>query len=178
MLGWIAVKFNVAQLLKSPVGAGREYDLDDDIADIEPSLEVVGPLIGKVKLLRVTGGILVTGHAQTQVRVPCSRCLRPTIVTVEFDLEEQFRPSIDLISGATIAMEDGEDPATRIDSRHMLDLTEVVRQNLLLSIPLSPLCDPQCRGLCPGCGANLNEEPCTCQREEGDPRLSVLRELL
>jgi uncharacterized protein len=97
---------------------------------------------------------------------------------VEFDLEEQFRPSIDLITGATVQMGDGEDPVTRIDWHHILDLTEVVRQNLLLSIPISPVCDSQCRGLCPGCGANLNEEACTCHREEGDPRLSALRELL
>lgn len=172
------MKFNVAQLLKSPAGASREHDLDDDISGIDPGLEVVKPLTGRVKLLRTNEGILVTGHAQTQVCVPCRRCLTPTMVAVEFDLQEQFCPSIDLITGATIQMEDGEDLATRIDSRHMLDLTEVVRQNLLLSVPLSPLCDLQCRGLCPGCGANLNEEACTCQREESDLRFSALRELL
>jgi uncharacterized protein len=172
------MKFNVAQLLKSPAGASREYDLDEDIVDIDPSLEVVKPLIGSVSLLRTSEGILVTGHAQTEVRVPCGRCLTPTVTAVEFDLEEQFRPSIDLITGATVPMEEGEDPVTRIDGHHILDLTEVVRQNLLLSIPISSLCHPQCRGLCPGCGANLNEEACTCQREEGDLRLSALRELL
>lgn len=172
------MKFNVAQLLKSPAGASREYDLDEDITDIDPDLEVIKPLVGRVSLLRINDGILVTGHAQTEVRVPCGRCLTPTAAAVEFDLEEQFRPSIDLVTGWAIPMGDGEDPVTRIDEHHILDLTEVVRQSLLLSIPISVVCDPQCRGLCPGCGANLNEETCTCQREEGDPRLSALRELL
>jgi uncharacterized protein len=54
----------------------------------------------------------------------------------------------------------------------------VIRQNLLLALPVSPLCDPHCQGLCPECGADLNKGPCSCQREEGDPRLAVLRELL
>jgi uncharacterized protein len=177
-LGVVTVRFNVAQLLKSAAGAGRKYDLNEDIAGIDGNLDVTIPLTGKVRLVRTDDGILVTGHLQTEVRVPCGRCLAPVAVPVEFDLEEQFRPSIDISTGAAIPVEDGEDEATRTDGHHILDLTEVIRQNLLLALPVSPLCDPHCRGLCPDCGADLNEGPCSCQREEGDPRLAVLRELL
>lgn len=172
------MRFNVAQLLKSPTGASREYDLNEDIAGIDRDLDVIETLTGKIRFLRTDKGILVTGHLQTEVRVPCRRCLAPVTAPVEFDLEEQFRPSVDIFTGAAIPVEDGEDEATRTDGHHILDLTEVIRQNLLLAIPISPLCSPHCRGLCPDCGANLNEEPCSCQHEEGDPRLAVLRELL
>jgi uncharacterized protein len=172
------IRFNVAQLLKSEPGAVREYDLDEDISGIDEELEVTKPLTGKVRLLRSDDGILVTGHIKTEVRVPCVRCLTLFTVPIEIDVEESFRPSIDILTGAPIPAADGEDEVTRLDGHHILDLTEVIRQDLLLAIPMSTLCHPDCRGICPGCGANLNEEPCTCQPEEGDPRLAVLRELL
>jgi len=174
----ISVKFNVSQLLKSTVGASRQYELDDDIAGIDPELQIVKPLKGKVRFLRVGDAILVTGRLQTEVRVNCRRCVEPFDVPVSFKLEEQFCPSIDVSTGAPLRLEDGEDVTTRIDLHHMLDLTEVVRQNLLLALPMSPLCNELCRGLCRGCGANRNYETCTCQPEEGDPRLDVLCQLL
>jgi uncharacterized protein len=159
------VRFNVAQLLKSAAGASREYDLEEDITGIDKDIDIVKPLLGKVKFLRTGDGILVTGRLQTEVSLPCRRCLAPVVVPVVVDLEEQFRPSIDLISGQAVPMQEGEEDATRTDAHHMLDLTEVVRQNLLLTLPVGALCSPQCRGLCPSCGANLNEGLCDCHRE-------------
>jgi len=172
------MKFNVAQLLKSTAGASREYGLEEDIAGIDPDLDIVGPLVGKVKFVRTGTGILVTGHAHTEARVACRRCLALTSVPVELDLEEEFHPSIDMITGATLPLGDGEDMATRTDAHHILDLTEVVRQGLWLALPMSAVCSPDCQGLCSNCGANLNEGPCGCQRVEEDPRLAVLRGLL
>jgi len=172
------VRFNVAQLLKSAAGASREYALEEDITDIDKDLDLVKPLQGKIRFLRTGNGILVAGRLRTEAGLPCRRCLTPVTVPVVFDLEEEFRPSIDLITGQAVPMEEGEDEATRTDAHHILDLTEVVRQNLLLALPMSALCSPQCRGLCPACGANLNEGPCGCQREQDDPRLAALRDLL
>ncbi len=172
------MRFNVAQLLKSPAGASREYDLDEDITGIDGALDVVTALVGRVKFLRTGNGILVTGHVQTAIRVPCRRCLTPVNVLIEVDLEEQFRPSVDIWTGAILPLEAGEEEATRTDAHHILDLTEVVRQNLLINVPMAPLCSLQCRGLCPRCGANWNEGPCGCQHEEDDPRLTILRGLL
>ncbi len=172
------MRFNVAQLLKSSVGASREYELDEDVAGIDADLDVVEPLIGKVKLLRTGNGILVTGRAHTVVRMPCRRCLMPTKVPVDLELEEDFHPSIDIITGAELPLQDEEDEACRTDEHHILDLNEVVRQGLWLALPMSALCRPDCRGLCPNCGANLNEGACDCQPEEWDPRLAVLRDLM
>ena len=174
----VTVKFNVGQLLKSAVGTSRQYDLDEDIVGVDQDLQIVEPLVGKIRLLRTSDGILVTGRLHTGVRLPCRRCLRLFTLPVDFDLEENFHPSAGVTTGAAIPIGDSEDAATRTDGHRILDLTEVVRQNLLLALPISPLCSPLCRGLCPGCGADLNTEPCTCQSEEGDPRLAVLRQLL
>jgi uncharacterized protein len=170
--------FNVAGLLESEPGAQRVFSVDADITGIDPDLVPTRPLTGEVRLLRTDSGILATGRLQTAIRVRCRRCLEPLTTSVEIELEEEFRPSVDILTGANIAPEEGEDDVTCIDDRHILDLTEVVRQNLLLAVPAAPLCGPICQGLCPVCGANLNEAPCSCQRKEEDPRLAVLRELL
>jgi uncharacterized protein len=172
------MRFNVAQLLKSPAGASREYDLDEDITGLDKDLDATKPLVGRVKLLRTGTGILVTGRPSSEVRVPCRRCLLPAVVPVHLELEEEFRPSIDMATGIELPLGDGEDAATRTDEHHILDLTEVVRQGLLLALPMSAVCRPGCKGLCPSCGTNLNESMCACEPEHEDPRLAVLRELL
>jgi len=177
-LGASPVKFNVAQLLKSAAGDSREYDVHEDITGIDNDLDVTQPLVGKVKFIRTASGILVTGRFATVVRTSCRRCWKLVDVPIEIDLEEEFRPSVDILTGAVMAPREGEDAATRIDGHHILDVAEVVRQSLWLAMPVSSLCSPHCRGLCPHCGANLNEGPCGCQHEEGDPRLAALRELL
>ena len=71
-----------------------------------------------------------------------------------------------------------DEAATRIDAHHEIDLTEVVRQNILLAIPPSPICRSKCAGLCPTCGKNWNEGLCDCRRDEIDPRLEKLKQLL
>jgi len=73
---------------------------------------------------------------------------------------------------------EGIEEALLIDEKHMLDLTEVVRQYLILYREQYPLCDEACAGLCPVCGKNLNEGPCGCQDAPQDPRWAALRELL
>ena len=65
-----------------------------------------------------------------------------------------------------------------LNEAHEVDLTEPVRQSVLLEIPMKPLCRPDCAGLCPHCGKNRNEGPCDCQEEPADPRLSVLADWL
>ena len=170
------MRFNVSQLLKAAVATSRQHELEEDISAIDPDLEPIAPLVGMVRFLRTTDGILVTGRLHTEVRVPCRRCLQGFCHSIDLSLEEEFRPSLDVNTGAALPPEDGEDSVTVVDSHHMLDLTEVVRQNLVLATPMSPLCDPRCRGLCPHCGANLNTEPCACSDQKGDPRLAVLRQ--
>jgi uncharacterized protein len=60
----------------------------------------------------------------------------------------------------------------------MLDLGELLREQFLLALPMKPLCDDGCRGLCPECGANLNRTPCGCAPTWEDPRLAALKGLL
>jgi uncharacterized protein len=173
-----SLQINVAQLLKAPTGTVRQRDISEDISGIDDELEIKSPLTGHVKMIRSPDSILVTGSLQTVVELSCRRCLESFAVPVEVEIEEEFYPSVDIQTGAQLPVTQAEEEATIIDEQHVLDLTEVVRQALFLAIPMHPLCAPDCAGLCPQCGQNLNEAICDCVPEEVDHRLEVLKQLL
>lgn len=171
------MRFNVAQLLKEPVGSTRTYHLAEDIQDLGEEVKLTHPIEGAIRLIHTTDGVLVSGQLRTEVELTCGRCLESFANTVEFTLEEEFHPTVDISTGAKLPLEDGEDEATLIDGQHIIDLLEVMRQDILLALPSHPLCKPDCAGLCSQCGQSLNEGSCTCEQSFGDPRWEALRAL-
>ena len=169
-----ALQFNVAQLLKELTGARRIYDVNVQSPVLDENLVVVAPLRGLVRLVRINTGILVTGALSTTVELVCSRCLVEFQRPVQFEIEEEFRPVIDITTGLKLEMEPDQDPATVIDEHHILDLTEVVRQDLWLNLPTSAMCRPDCKRLCPRCGQNRNLAECGCETDAIDARLVAL----
>jgi uncharacterized protein len=189
--------FNVAQLLKEPVGATRNGEVVAGLPRLLPELQQMVPpehaedtastrgedgppgepvLSGPVRLMHTQGGVLVQGRLRGDATLSCSRCLDPVTVSLDIELEEIFTPTIDVITGRSLQSEE-EDKALWIDERHILDLGEVVRQDVLLAIPMHVLCREGCRGLCPACGQNLNQGSCSCAPEP-DPRWAALLDLL
>ena len=175
-----SLQFNVSQLLREPSGATRSYELDDDVSELTDQVQVISPLRGAVKFTRTSDGILVEGQLETSVQVLCSRCAIECVEPIQVELEEEFRPTYDVLTGLRIVYDKSVelDEATMIDERHLLDLSEVMRQNLIVSVPPFPVCKPDCAGLCPHCGQDLNEGPCDCPTDESDSRWSLLRNLL
>lgn len=172
------MKINVAQLLKQPPGTSRWYDLSEEIRGIDDDLEIEAPLTGPLKMIRTTQGVLATADLRTTVQLECCRCLEPSSTTIGLEIEEEFRPSVDIHTGAALPVTEGNEEATMIDAHHTLDLTEIVRQAIFLALPMHPLCRQDCAGLCAQCGQNLNMVKCTCTSEAVDARLEVLRQLL
>lgn len=172
------MRYNVSQLLKDHIGATRQYQLHEDIADLDPALKPLTALNGNVELIRTNDGILVRADLHTSLELACSRCLTSFSLPVRFKIAEEFYPTIDIITGARLPQPEDADTATQIDAHHLLDLTEIVRQDLTLALPLVPLCRNNCKGLCPNCGKNWNEGDCDCEDQELDPRFAVLKQLL
>jgi uncharacterized protein len=164
------IEINVSQLLKSPVGTTRHYEVDDQVV-IGDNPSVVQ---GEVTLLRTDRGILVTGKLKTDIRMTCARCLGQFQQPLVLKLEEEFFPTIDILSGAPISTSEEEPGTFTIDRNNILNLDEAVRQYALLAVPIKPLCKPDCAGLCPTCGANLNLESCGCPAHVIDPRWQKL----
>lgn len=172
------MRYNVAQLLKSTTGATRTYKLHEDISNIDPAVTPLTSLDGSVNLIRTGDGILAMGDLYTTIELTCSRCLEVFSKSLRFRVEEEFIPTIDLLTGARLPLAQANDTATIIDSHHVLDLTEVVRQDLILAVPMHAVCRSGCKGLCPNCGQDWNEGDCKCAPQELDPRLAALRQLL
>ena len=174
-------KFNVAQLLKQPIGATRSYDVNEDVSALfrpEDDIELDSPLRGEIKFIRTVDGVLVTGQLETTAKLACRRCAAEFSTPVHMELEEEFRAAYDVYTGLKLPDTGEAEEATLIDEHHMLDLSEVIRQNLLLALPPFPLCREECAGLCATCGKDLNEGPCTCPTEEADSRWEALQGLL
>jgi uncharacterized protein len=117
-----------------------------------------------VELDSVLGGIEVIGQVRATWVGECRRCLGPVGGELVADVRELYRPL-----GPT---EDDEETYP-IDGDH-LDLAPLVRDAVLLDLPLAPLCRADCAGLCPICGADRNSEACGCPVELGDPRWGAL----
>lgn len=149
------MRFLVAQQLREPIGSSRSYK-------IEESLELEGcshPVKGEVDFLRTSRGILVKGRVLISLEAVCSRCLCSFLFPLNLEIEEEFYPTVDPVRGYVLPP---YPDAFTIDERQFLDLTEALRQNAISNMPIKFLCRPDCAGLCPQCGANLNEGPCLC----------------
>jgi uncharacterized protein len=169
------MRFHVAQLLKEGVGATRSHEVHDADALVNDDGSR-GLVEGHVGLLRTKAGVLARATLRLHYPDVCSRCLTPVDVPLELHIEEEYQPTVDILSGA--ARPRPKDPGVfLIDEHHVLDLTEAVRQYGLASAPMQPLCRPDCAGLCPSCGQNLNESTCACARDEYDSRWSALANL-
>jgi uncharacterized protein len=163
---------NVAQLLKAPVGSIRTLPIDDVLTENGVEYRVRG----EVTLVRSNTSILVQGRLETQTEMTCSRCLKPFVLKIPLKIQEEFYPTIDIITGARLPKP--EDPGSfTIDEHHILDLTEAIRQYIITALPMKPLCKEDCAGLCGTCGKDLNLGDCGCRQEESDPRWAALLKL-
>jgi uncharacterized protein len=159
------LKINVGFFLGESPGFSREFNLD-----IPQPLKVaedvtVETLKGIVRLTRTSEGILVQGDLDSSTKEICSRCLTETIVTVPLELEELFNTAPHQGSNFIVT----ED--------NILDLAPLVREEVLISMPYQVYCRPDCAGLCPTCGKNLNHGPCDCEPDVIDPRWAALSDL-
>lgn len=172
------LQFNVAQLLKEVTGGSRDYDINTQFKKpLDEDLIAVAPLVGQVKLLRTGPNILVTGILESVIQKSCGRCLNTFTAPVLVDLEEEFYPITDIHTGAAVSEPLEADEANRIDEQHILDLTEVVRQELVVASDSILYCKADCKGLCPHCGRDRNVEPCDCQDDQIDSRWAGLKAL-
>ena len=122
------------------------------------------------------GQIRVTGDLHTKIEMVCARCLEPVIEEVHRDFDLFYQP---LLKGTPNDVERLKDDDTEIGffQGEGLFLADVLKEQVLLSLPMKVICQSDCRGLCPHCGANLNQEQCRCERHTSDPRLAPLARL-
>jgi uncharacterized protein len=174
------MEFKVSELEREPV----EFDLElpPGSVDFGEEAEQEGPLAaaGRAEVIHehrgpkeVVADIRLRGRFSGKVKVPCARCVDPVEIPLAADFDLIFRPvGADADTGERAISA----PETEIGyyQKDSLALEDVLREQVLLSLPARALCKPDCKGLCPRCGANRNSQPCSCEEGPNDPRWEAL----
>jgi uncharacterized protein len=136
----------------------------------------VEPLEVRATAELVEGQIRVTGELHTRLELACARCLEP----VQEDISREF----DLFYRPLTSMNKEEAECLKLDDTDIaffegegMFLADVLAEQVFLSLPMKAICRSDCRGLCPQCGVNLNNEECRCESHPSDPRMAPLARL-
>jgi uncharacterized protein len=148
------LRINVGFLLNQPIGASRDIHFELENLKLHPDLELRN-FIGLVRLGRTPQGVLVSGEFQAGMEMECVRCLTPHIQPLQAAFKELYAFKNKPTTEAGLV----------IPSDWNIDLAPLIREYLFLEIPIKPLCRPDCKGLCPECGADLNETICEHQEQ-------------
>ena len=163
-------KINGAQIKKRLVGE-KPLAFELEPAELEISPEEMG-IVSTVKLVGSMSNagdvLLLQAQMECQVQRTCGRCLKEFVGVTKAEVVEKFYPA---------SADNIENDAFVYDS-DVIDITEPLREGLLLAEPMQALCKPDCRGLCPVCGADLNDGDCGCDRLTVDPRLAALKQFI
>jgi DUF177 domain-containing protein len=118
--------------------------------------------------------VRLVGRLTTTLECQCSRCLEPFPVPVDATLDLMFLPATANTGGHEQEVAE-EDLGVGYYRNDVIDLGDVMREQFYLALPMKPLCQADCRGLCPVCGINRNRETCTCRTDWVDPRMAALK---
>jgi len=164
------IKINVAEIQKKLVGEKNlRFELDAQELEItSQELELCSPVQMVGTMSNVGDVLLLKAVLTAEVKRMCGRCLKEFSAETKAEVLEKFYPQ------GTANL---EKDAFVYDS-DVIDITEPLRESLLLAEPIQALCKEDCRGLCPVCGADLNDGDCGCDRVTVDPRLAALKQFI
>ncbi len=160
------MRVDVSQLFQEDIGARRTYEFDHPMEH--------GNVVCSVEMLRTDAGVSAHVEGDVPVSTDCGRCLKTFVITTRVRFDEEFFPSVDILTGATL--EPPEVDAFMLDEHYELDLWEAVRQYSVLVEPMTFVCrNGECQGLCDQCGADRNETTCPCEEPAKHPAFEALR---
>ncbi|MDA8079698.1 MAG: DUF177 domain-containing protein [Nitrospiraceae bacterium] len=152
---------------------GLEVDIAEkmSIDDVSPP----SPVKARLDVAKAEQEIIIAGSLQAELQLQCSRCLRDFRRSLDIPVNVVYHP-LEEKQGERHGLKDDEMDLGFY--RDEIDLQDLFREQILLNTQMKPLCDEQCKGICPHCGTDLNISGCACGSRQTDPRLEVLRKLL
>ncbi len=139
-----------------------------------------GPVEVQGELTKTGQGILFRGRIKGKIKLHCSRCLEPFLKTLDEPVGLEWRLISAPLKPSDKEKDSGlqiEDLETGLVQEGVLDLSERILEEVILAIPIKPLCRESCLGLCPICGEDRNMNPCDCKSKEENGPFSVLKNL-
>jgi uncharacterized protein len=175
--------FEIEDLELHPVEFAEKFepgviDLGADYRQVTPiessgRAELVEEHHGKHKIIQ---DIRIQGQLATRLELSCARCLEPVMQDVKREFDLLYRPQGADAGRDEMSVTDAEAEISYYEGEGIL-LDDVVREQVLLAAPLKVTCREDCKGLCPHCGTNLNQEQCSCAVAQEEPRWAALKEI-
>lgn len=151
---------------------GMRASTDVDVPCI-PAMELdcVTPITGSLVFTNTGNMLVIQGEVRVTLNTQCPRCLVDTRVVIDAEVDDEFTVNDNEIVCRAEEGDTADDPAFRalFPEAHILDLSELCRQSVVLAMPMETLCREDCAGLCPYCGANRNETTCACEPPVDSP---------
>lgn len=175
--------FEVKDLELHPVEFAEKFE--PGVIDLEPDYRQVTPIesSGRADLVeehhgkhKIIQDIRIQGRLATRLELSCARCLEPVMQDVKREFDLLYRPQGADAGRDEMSVTDAEAEISYYEGEGIL-LDDVVREQVLLAAPLKVTCRDDCKGLCPQCGKNLNQEQCSCSVEQEEPRWAALKEI-
>jgi len=161
------LRLNVGFLIGQTVGYSRDFFFESPKLKLQPDLDL-NAFAGSARITRTAQGLLIRSKMHATILAECVRCLTPFQLPLDAEFTELYAFNHKTVTESGLILPENS----------QLDLAPLTREYMLLEIPISPTCDPSCKGLCPYCGENLNEVTCDHTAESLDPRLTILKSLL
>jgi uncharacterized protein len=153
----------------------RLYEANDLPLD-DPEVRLIGPAEVSGRLQREGNEVALRGRLKSKLEVVCGRCLRPVELPIAADFSERFVRAVSWAAEEQHELQ-AEDLNISVFDGEGIELDDLVREELLLAVPVNVLCREDCQGLCPICGTDRNLNPCQCEVDEIDSRWQKLKEL-
>jgi uncharacterized protein len=165
----VSIVFIQVHDIRKSNGLSKSFDFEGPLA-LE-GITLIGPLKANLRVTNAGERVLVEGELSGQMEVVCTRCAEPFAYPFHTEVEEYFIPAGSDEAEILEAKDPGEVFVLE-DERIQID--ELLRQEILAALPIQIRCKRDCKGLCAGCGADLNKEACSCKGEDEDPRWAAL----
>ena len=149
----------------------------DDLNPVDERIRLTQPatVSGKVRL--AGNEVFVNGHVETRAQVECDRCLQSVETPVNTDFALEYMTGSEYESGGTAELTEAEMSVSVFDGE-AIDVDEIVKEQIVLTVPTRMLCREDCKGICPECGADRNRGDCNCTTNDIDPRWAALKNLI
>lgn len=160
-------RLNVGFIVNTDIGFSNEFPFDYDKIKVTDDLELRN-FHGSAIMSRTPQGLLLTGNFKSTFKVECVRCLCEFDQTIQWEMTELYAFNEKSVTDSGLILPDDA----------QIDIAPLVRDYALTEVPISPICKPDCKGLCPSCGQDLNKKDCGHHDNADDSPFSALKNLL
>jgi uncharacterized protein len=149
------LKLNVKNLILAPVGQAETFDLNLKNEKIDEEI-LAESVAGQLKVTKLEEELLAQFKGISRIKIACDRCLTDFETEVKLNFAQEY----------ALDAREADEEKLPIESFE-LEWREPLRQEIIASVPVKKLCRPDCKGLCPACGKDLNVEKCICKKQKG-----------